>query len=417
MAADGLEPLLAKPTPGTSQLALCMNLITATLGCGILSLPWATAGASLVPAAVITLLVLMVNAGTNMILVFAAEAHGTFDLGGLLGCLPRGGKVLQAVCEATIWLTVFMCLVGYLIVVADSCQLLLPGMPRTSRVAVSAMIVFPLCFMDQSRLAFSSSLSIAANVYVCLLLVALYLSGWRKPAMSFAEHECCLLGFGKGDVTMISALMQAAVVQMCILPMYEQMEQRSPRKFAICLGYSFSFVALLFVTFSCVAYFVLGPKVSSNVLLDLPPGPFGDLARVAMAVAVVGVYPILLSSMVAPIKHREDHEASHRHCKMGSASQRATVGIVAGSAVVASLTSNLGQVNVISGASQVAVFVAAAPGLTGLFLLKGGATWRACMLMMMAAGVMVSIAGVAYTDNFVGELQDTCHWATPRAVG
>ena len=95
--------------------------------------------------------------------------------------------------------------------------------------------------------------------------------------MSFAEHECCLLGFGKGDVTMISALMQAAVVQMCtsalvvavehrgaqrpipggliltqllreiarfcptfwrllsgILPMYEQMEQRSPRKFAIC---------------------------------------------------------------------------------------------------------------------------------------------------------------------------------------
>ena len=35
--------------------------------------------------------------------------------------LTPGGKVLQAVCEATIWLTVFMCLVGYLIVVADSC--------------------------------------------------------------------------------------------------------------------------------------------------------------------------------------------------------------------------------------------------------------------------------------------------------
>ena len=50
---------------------------------------------------------------------------------------------------------------------------------------------------------------------------------------------------------------------------------------------------------------MLGPRVSSNVLLDLPPGPFGSFARVAMAVAVIGVYPILLSSMVAPIKHQD----------------------------------------------------------------------------------------------------------------
>ena len=113
-------------------------------------------------------------------------------------------------------------------------------------------------------------------------------------------------------MTMVSALMQAAVVQMCILPMYEEMVGRSPERFAVCLTFSFSFVALLFATFSAVAYFVLGPTVSSNVLLDLPAGIFDNLARVAMAIAVIGVYPILLSSMVAPIKHRNDEGSSRQ---------------------------------------------------------------------------------------------------------
>lgn len=305
---DLIDPLVPheQEQKGTaSQLALCANLITATLGCGILSLPWATAGASLVPAVLLTLLVLAVNAGTNMILVHSAEQHGIFDLGGLLGRLPAHGRLVKALLEVTIWLTVFMCLVGYLIVIADSCKVLLPELPRALRVALSAIIVLPLCFMDQQHLAFSSSLSIAANIYVCVLLLSLFASGWRKPAVEDADHDCCMLGYGAGNITMVSALMQAAVVQMCILPMYEEMSERSPRRFAACLGFSFSFVAVLFITFSCVAYFVLGPMVSSNVLLDLPPGPFGNFARVAMAFAVIGVYPILLSSMVASIKHQE----------------------------------------------------------------------------------------------------------------
>ena len=103
---------------------------------------------------------------------------------------------------------------------------------------------------------------------------------------------------------MVSVLMQAAVVQMCILPMYEQMEHRNPGRFAKCLGISFGFVAFLFVGFSSIAYVAIGPHVSSNVLIDLPHGTFGGFARVVMAFAVIGVYPILTSSMVAPIQHQ-----------------------------------------------------------------------------------------------------------------
>ncbi|CAE7943030.1 Dynll2 [Symbiodinium sp. KB8] len=258
------------------------------------------------------------------------EKEQVFDLGGLLGRLPHAGRSARALCEAMIWITVFMCLVGYLVVIADSLQRLLP-LERYLAVFAGATVVLPLCFMDQQHLAFSSTLSIAANLYVCCVLVAAFSLGWRGDPGKFEDVEdCCLLGFGRGDLAMVSVLMQAAVVQMCILPMYEQMDRRSPRRFAACLGISFGFVALLFIGFSGIAYIAIGPKVSSNVLLDLPHGPFGSFARVVMAFAVIGVYPILTSSMVAPIRS-------------------ATVGIVACSAVRAS------EVNVISGACQAAV--------------------------------------------------------------
>ncbi|CAE7375367.1 rpl-11, partial [Symbiodinium microadriaticum] len=335
---EGLDSPLLEPQHGASQLALILNLINATLGCGILSLPWATAGASLVPAAMLTLVVLAANVGTNLILVYAAEKEQVFDLGGLLGRLPHAGRSARALCEAMIWITVFMCLVGYLVVIADSLQRLLP-LERYLAVFAGATVVLPLCFMDQQHLAFSSTLSIAANLYVCCVLVAAFSLGWRGDPGKFEDVEdCCLLGFGRGDLAMVSVLMQAAVVQMCILPMYEQMDRRSPRRFAACLGISFGFVALLFIGFSGIAYIAIGPKVSSNVLLDLPHGPFGSFARVVMAFAVIGVYPILTSSMVAPIRHQQSGPW-----------QSATVGIVACSAVRAS------EVNVISGACQAAV--------------------------------------------------------------
>ncbi|CAE7522897.1 AVT1J [Symbiodinium natans] len=395
---EGLDkPLLE--AQGTSQLALILNLINATLGCGILSLPWATAGASLVPAALLTLVVLASNAGTNLILVYAAEKEQVFDLGSLLGRLPHGGQVARALCEAMIWITVFMCLVGYLVVIADSLQHLLP-LQRSIAVLAGALVVLPLCFMDQQHLAFSSTLSIAANLYVCCVLVVAFSLGWRKMKIADETDEgCCLLGFGRGSLAMVSVLMQAAVVQMCILPMYEQMEHRNPGRFAKCLGISFGFVAFLFVGFSSIAYVAIGPHVSSNVLIDLPHGTFGGFARVVMAFAVIGVYPILTSSMVAPIQHQSGPWRS------------ATVAIVVSSGVIACVTTDLGEVNVISGACQAAVFVALAPALVGICLLeKSSNLWRFSMMTLICVGFTVCIAGLVFTDNYVDEMEASCLW-------
>ena len=72
-----------------------------------------------------------------------------------------------------------------------------------------------------------------------MLLLSLFASGWRKPAAEDADLDCCMLGYGAGNVTMVSALMQAAVVQMCILPMLRRDERTQPAEICSLFGIQF----------------------------------------------------------------------------------------------------------------------------------------------------------------------------------
>lgn len=303
----------------TSAMATIVNLINASLGSGLLSLPWATAGSSLLVGVGITFLVLLLNAGTIMILVVAAERSRCFDLGALMGKLPMSwSRLARSLVDAIIWFSVFACLVGYYLIAEDSFGPFLPqlGVPiwcgRPVSLLFSASVVLPLCFLDQSRLAICSSFCIAANIFLCGVVLA----AWYSPKLvsEVEAHDIeppCLLGLGRGAVTIISALMQAIILQMCVLPMYEELEARSPRRFAFCLTVSFLFVFFLFSSFSCAALLAFGSGVSSNVLNDLPPGVAGSAARLLIGLSVLGVYPIYLNCMVAPLRHTEKSAADH----------------------------------------------------------------------------------------------------------
>eukprot|EP00747_Dinoflagellata_sp_TGD_P184072 gnl/TRDRNA2_/TRDRNA2_39403_c0_seq1.p1 gnl/TRDRNA2_/TRDRNA2_39403_c0~~gnl/TRDRNA2_/TRDRNA2_39403_c0_seq1.p1 ORF type:complete len:504 (-),score=53.48 gnl/TRDRNA2_/TRDRNA2_39403_c0_seq1:57-1568(-) len=454
-------------TPKVSPAALTVNLVNACLGCGILSLPWATAGASILPGAAFTFLVLSLNAGTIMILVIAAERTKVFDLGGLFRRMPgRWTGAARFFCDTSIWVSVFLCLVSYIIVVTDAFDPLVASYQygRSLCIWVVSVTVLPLCFLDQSYLAFASSLGIAANVYIFVLTTAIF-AGKDKHAVA---AQCCLLGLGSGSISMVSALMQAAIVQMCVLPMYEQLDQRSPRLFAKCLGWSFGFIFLLFTGFSTMAYLTYGPRVSSNVLKDLPHSISGNVARAGMAIAVLCVYPILITSMIAPIRHSEERAARcgrefqfpspqsnlpspipspHNSPSLGCASapllcdgleepfdgcspyrrcwescsltrfptvkssHLATMLIVVLSGVGAMQVHDLGTVNILNGALQVAGLVSLSPGLVGIFLLGWESrAWLAAMTCLIIFGAVMSVVGLFFTSNRVEEVAEACVW-------
>ena len=146
---------------GSTRAQLCANLITGGLGSGILSLPWGMAGASISSGLLLTLAVLLVNGFTIMILVHAAERHQRFDLGSLLSLLPgRGGFYARWFCNGAVWLSTWMVLLGYVIVVQDSFTALVPKesiwASRPLWAFLASLVAFPLCLLELRRLAFSS---------------------------------------------------------------------------------------------------------------------------------------------------------------------------------------------------------------------------------------------------------------------
>jgi len=382
---------------------LVVNLITCGLGTGVFTLPWSTAGSSVVVSVTIIGFVLALNAWTISIIVEAGERHQTFDLGSLLGRIPGVlGRVAEVSINIFIWFSAYLCLVGYIIVIVDSLHSVMPFYGRSSLAILAAAAVLPLCFLDQKRLAFTSTLAVAATANVFMVICAQFahseLEGTRPPS--------CLLGVSTGTVAMFSAMMQTITIQMCILPMYEELKDRSPKKFNGILAVSFGSLFVLCSAFAVLGYLTFGESVSSNVLNNLPATRWGHLTRLSAALAVLAVYPIIMSPMIAPLRNAE--------MRGQFAAAGATVVVVLASMVAATFLDDLGFVNVINGSLSCFGFVALAPSLAGLYLV--GPTcevreWRWLMYGLIVFGSVSSVLGALLTDNYAQALHAACLWA------
>merc|ERR1712048_242594 len=97
---------------------------------------------------------------------------------------------------------------------------------RPAIVIICSMFLLPLCFLDQRRLSFTPVM----GVVVFGNLFAFLVSSFVIEEQSLNAPPVCFFGLSKGSVAMLSAMMQAVIVQMCVLPMYAEMENRTPAK-------------------------------------------------------------------------------------------------------------------------------------------------------------------------------------------
>mmetsp|Transcript_73427 Transcript_73427/g.192536 ORF Transcript_73427/g.192536 Transcript_73427/m.192536 type:complete len:429 (-) Transcript_73427:71-1357(-) len=385
--------------PKASARAVTLNLITGGFGIGMFSLPWSLAGASLLPGVLTILLVVLVNAWTVSILIAAAEKHQAFDLGSLLSYLPgRASGPAQILTNAAVWLVLFVSQVGYVIVMAGAVTSVAGDTvfkDRSAAVALVSAAVLPLCFLDQRYLSFTSGFSVLVNLFVFAVI-----SGQpRKPA------GLCYVGAGLGTLSMISVMMQSIVVQMCVLPMYQELECRTPAKFRQVVRHSFGALSIIFVAFAVMGYVTYGEGVGSNILDALPDNAWGNAARVAAGLSVAGVYPIFEQAMVAPIWNMQG--LRHRR-PLYTLATVVTVSLIL---LVALFVTSIGFLNVLNGAFCSIIFVGLCPSLVGLQLLeRRSCAWRAGMYALLALGTLSGILGMIFTDNYSKDLMRSCGW-------
>lgn len=385
-----------------------------------------------------TLGVVSLNAWTIMILVEAAEELQVFDLGSLMalapGRLPLGrwgrrlpplGPLMQGLMNFLVWLTLMGSLISYLIVIHDSASATplantFLGKERWPMITAAAVFVLPLCFLDQKALSFTSTLAFVVNVYLIGLLFAEFSS---KAGADELPDGACWLGVGRGSVAMLAALAQCIIIQMCVLPMYEQLEDRSPHRFAQALWIAFAILAVVFALFASLGYLSFGPDVQSNVLLNLPKRPATYIAQIATIAVVAAVYPIMVIPMLAPLKKmdlravlgaRASVAASVRSWRRAIVS--GAVFLIVGISYVGALAiDSLGFVNVVDGAVCVGAFTSLVPSFVGLRLMpRSSWSWKPLMFALLAFGLTNAILGICFSDNFQQDVSRHCAW---RAEG
>ena len=153
-------------------------------------------------------------------------------------------------------------------------------------ILVINLVLLPLSFLPQRYLSFTSFLAVIVNIYVFVVIVF--------SAQDTEEWvEVCYVGIGSGTISMFSAMMTAIVIQMCVLPMYGELEHRSPQKFNNIVKAGFGSLFVIFASYAVLGYLIFGRGTPPNVLDALPHDILGQSARNGAAVSVAAVYPIM----------------------------------------------------------------------------------------------------------------------------
>ncbi len=251
---------------GSSLNELTVNLIAVGFGTGLLSLPWGVAGASASVAIVLNAIVLVLTAWTIKVIIEAGERYQKFDLGSLLECIPGpAGQAAKYFINVSIATTSILALIGYMIVIYDALQPMLPTSgffsQRSHIILAAGACVVPVCFLKQEDLAFTSMLCFATHIYLSGLLSYLVVGAYETSSLS---SDVCLLGFSFGGMTYFSMIMYSVSIQMCVLPMYQELRGRSPALFCTALTRAFCVLFVFFSFFATASYALYGGSVTGD---------------------------------------------------------------------------------------------------------------------------------------------------------
>jgi hypothetical protein len=182
-----------------------------------------------------------------------------------------------------------------------------PVLPTTGFFAVRAnvitscgVVVLPLCFLKLEHLAFTSLLSFVTHLYLFALIAYLLVLEYQDLRSS-ESPVVCLWGLSAGGFTYLTMLFFSVSVQMCVLPMYQELagRWRSPQFFAKAVDRAFVTLFVFFAFFGSASYVLYGGAVSSDVLNNLPSSSLGNLARLGILLIVMGVFPLVRDSIGA----------------------------------------------------------------------------------------------------------------------
>jgi len=396
-----------------SYYGTLVNVINATLGAGILSIPWSMAGASILSGVFLLAFGLTINLCSNMVYIYVSDRTGATDSSAIAGQLPGNLGIFASKFSISILgLGNFCCLICYEIVFSDCISMILPQCPRWLSITLFTIIASSLCMVPEEYLSITSSFSVGMTFYMIILMVFTYFFSHES------RNDICTFGISTGTISMASGFNMAIVIQMITPGLYANLDNKSPETFQRIMATAFTFVFFIFATFGITSYLMFGKDVKSNILLEFPRNIFGYIGIGGVSIVVLSVYPLILNPIIEPFLDKEyssieEGSGKPLGTRMGNRSKKAMYVTTLSSAAlcISFFVTDLGIVNVICGALSAICFLFITPSLLALHFFKLTQLQELVIYGFMCFGSLSALAAFCYTDNFTDSLTDDCLWS------
>jgi len=300
-----------KQGPSSSIPTSIFNLVKNVVGAGVLSLPYGVAaGTGLVPAMILCAILGGFSAYTFHLVGRDCYRTNQFNFHNL-GERTKGESFARILDVAVTFKTSFTCL-AYSIVIADSFSdifksLGLPGM-ITNRTTVllgfTICILRPLCLLKSlDALKPTSILGSIGMVYVTCFMIFRYSDGSYTPGGDYFDtlppqlqpntsEELNMWDVNIKTLVLVCTLSTGFIAHYNAPRFYEALEKRSPDRFGVVVGVSFSVAIVMFLLAMVSGYLTFRSKCQGLILNNYSTDdPLATIARIAVGGAIVFSYP------------------------------------------------------------------------------------------------------------------------------
>lgn len=289
----------------SSMIGTVYNHICITAGSGLLVLPWSFSRVGLFPGMIACTLTCLMAAFTYILIGISAEQTQKYSWRAMWGHTISQKTAFLPMFAS--WLFIAISILIYLILTANFLEGaftdLLPSLdsffPLRQIIlsGVSILFILPLSMLkDFTYLQYSSLIANLGLLYVMGILI------FKNPEKS-ETYEMDYWKFSWGGIFSCISIQITSFGSHALGPqLYEELSERSPKRFAIVVGIGFFISWIITMTFGIAGYIAFGNNVNGDVMKSYPIPKEGIdwiivIAKLILAINMIATQAIYYSAL------------------------------------------------------------------------------------------------------------------------
>ncbi|KAG0166663.1 hypothetical protein DFQ30_006914 [Apophysomyces sp. BC1015] len=309
--------LLQTTSPGYGTrhvVEVAMNIVNATVGSGVIGLPFALLLAGFTNGIMLSIFVSILTYNALSLMIIAGKRIGVYDFSELAEYSM--GRFGYHALNLTLFIQSAGSVVSYFILVADTIPILL-GMyfPQYRLLADRQLVTIFLSVLVIFPLNLSRSIGALArwSIVSVMLLPVMIISVLIRAPVYAPEHTAPLFSSGKDPLGAMGIMCFAFVCTQVAFSNFLSQKNQSQKSWSYTAILTTSMNWLISISFAAIGYLSFGNDVDSNIFSNFPADDnIINLGRLALGLSMVLTVPMAFYPARDAVQKTLGFETSHR---------------------------------------------------------------------------------------------------------